>query len=118
MRNSDAFGIAYSREVIEPLAFAEDTTLSTSSEHRKKRPSSTLSPGDSSFASTRSTVSSIALDYLSNPSSAIMGDFIPITISMADLKTAQPPKKGFVVMNSVNPDAQSVVMSGMAASEA
>ncbi|TVY41338.1 hypothetical protein LSUB1_G001806 [Lachnellula subtilissima] len=45
-----------------------------------------------------------------------MGDFIPN--SVPNLKTAQPPNKGFVVMNSVNPDAQSVVMSGIAASDA
>ena len=116
MRNSDASGKSYSREAVEALAFPAETALSTLSRHGKKHRSGTSSNGNSSIASTLSTVSSIKTYDLSDSSSAMMGDFIPI--SAADLKTAQPPKKGFVVMDSMLPDAQSVIMSGIAASNA
>jgi hypothetical protein len=114
MRNSDASGNSFSRETAEALPFPEDTALSTLSKYRKQHRSGTSSNGNSSIASTRSTVSSIKAYYLLDSSSAMMGDFI--LISAADLKTAQPPKKGFVLMDSTVPDAQSVVMSGIKAS--
>lgn len=105
-----------SRETSEALPFPENAAPSTLSKQTEKHQSATSSNGDSSIASARSNVSSVKAYYLSDTSSAMMGDFIPI--SSADLKSAQPPKKAFVVTDSMVPDAQSVVMSGIATSDA
>jgi hypothetical protein len=106
MRNSNTSGNS-TREVAGNSSFRGDQA-----QQRENHLSAASSNGKSSTASERSTVSSIKASYVSDSSSAIMGDFIPIT--PVDIKTVQPPRKGFVVMDSGARESQSVVEGGPA----
>jgi hypothetical protein len=102
MRDSNAPGNSSLPDVPGNSSFHGDQA-----QHRENHRSAASSNGNSSIASERSTVSSIKASYVTDSSSAIMGDFIPIT--PVDIKTVQPPKKGFVVTDNRSRDSQPVV---------